>query len=155
MQNAEPYGFSASKTEVNPIPGNFVSASSSSFGTGSVSAAAGVSSSSNSFAGFSQDQIDSQLSDLRTGDMININNVRYMALRSEDDPARRDTIILVQIAGQRDESLNGDSYSAAISHLKDVPAFADESTDRIGQSYSAPSTNNRENVFKFFFLFML
>ena len=73
-----------------------------------------------------------------------------MALRTEDDPARRDTIILVQIGGQSDESLNvhsSDSYSAAISHLKDVPTF-DESTVRLGQSYNAPSTisnNNRVN----------
>lgn len=72
-----------------------------------------------------------------------------MALRTEDDPARRDTIILVQIAGQSDESLNvhnSDSYSAAISHLKDVPTF-DESTVRLGQSYNAPSTisNNNNN----------
>lgn len=75
-----------------------------------------------------------------------------MALRTEDDPARRDTIILVQIAGQSDESLNvhnSDSYSAAISHhLKDVPTF-DELTVRLGQSYNTPSTisnnNNRVN----------
>ena len=42
---------------------------------------------------------------------------------------------------------SSDSYSAAISHLKDVPTF-DESTVRLGQSYNAPSTisnNNRVN----------
>jgi hypothetical protein len=85
--------------------------------------------------------------------MISINNVRYMALRTENDPAtaRRDTIILVQVAGQSDASLNsGDSYTAAISHLNGrVP---DESTtgSRVGQSHynSAPSSisDNRANV---------
>lgn len=75
-----------------------------------------------------------------------------MALRTEDDPAaRRDTIILVQVAGQSDASLDsGDSYTAAISHLNGrVP---DESTtgSRVGQSHynSAPSSigDNRANV---------
>lgn len=74
-----------------------------------------------------------------------------MALRTEDDPAtaRRDTIILVQVAGQSDASLNsGDSYTAAISHLNGP----DESTtgSRVGQSHynSAPSaiSDNRANV---------
>ncbi|XP_046440826.1 uncharacterized protein LOC124191573 isoform X1 [Daphnia pulex] len=148
LTNAEPYGFSAATKEIPVGNGNFISASSSSFGTGSVSAAAAASS---SFAGLTQDQIDGQLAGLRTGEMISINNVRYMALRTEDDPAtaRRDTIILVQVAGQSDASLNsGDSYTAAISHLNGrVP---DESTtgNRVGHYNSAPSSisDNRANI---------
>ncbi|EFX89836.1 hypothetical protein DAPPUDRAFT_94585 [Daphnia pulex] len=152
LTNAEPYGFSAATKEI-PVGrnGNFVSASSSSFdGTGSVSAAAAGVAASSSFAGLTQDQIDGQLAGLRTGEMISINNVRYMALRSEDDPAaRRDTIILVQVAGQSDASLSsGDSYTAAISHL--TGRVPDESTtgSRVGQSHyhhSAPSAINSAN----------
>lgn len=107
-----------------------------------------------SFAGISQEQIDSQLSGLATGDVVSINNIRYMALRADNDAGqtgRRDMMILVQVEGNdRDsrigiDSLNipSDSYASAISHLQALPSVG---INRAGTSYNAPTGNNRQNV---------
>lgn len=101
------------------------------------------------FAGISQQQIDSQLSGLATGDVITINNIRYMALRTEHDAGqtgRRDVMILVQVEGYDSrpgiDSFQGDGYASDVSRLQDVPASV--GTAMAGQSYDAP--NNRQNV---------
>ncbi|KAK4016535.1 hypothetical protein OUZ56_031492 [Daphnia magna] len=136
------YGFDVSRAEVLPSqPNGFGNLMPVSSGTaGSMSA---------TFAGISQEQIDSQLSGLATGDVITINNIRYMALRTEHDAGqtgRRDVMILVQVEGYDSrpgiDSFQGDGYASDVSRLQDVPASV--GTAMAGQSYDAP--NNRQNI---------
>ncbi|KAI9557641.1 hypothetical protein GHT06_017469 [Daphnia sinensis] len=132
------YGFDVSRAEVASSNqngfGNLIPVSSGT--AGSIRA--------NSIAGISQEQIDSQLSGLATGDVITINNVRYMALRTENDAGqtgRRDMMILVQVEGY-DSRPGIDSFQ---SFASGVPAIdASVGTDRAGQSYNAP--NNRQHI---------
>ncbi|XP_057366631.1 uncharacterized protein LOC130687475 [Daphnia carinata] len=140
------YGFGVSRAEVSSHQNGFGNAISSASTAGSIGSTALAT----SLAGINQEQIDSQLSGLATGDVITINNVRYMALRTETDAGqtgRRDVMILVQVDGH--DSRPGidsfQSYASDVSRLQDVPA-SDPSvgTDRAGQSYNAP--NNRQNI---------
>lgn len=75
------------------------------------------SASSGPLAGLSQDQIDGQLANLQTGDVISINNVRYTALRSENNAGRPNTMILVE--SQR-QMANQDSYSVTDSKIRNA-----------------------------------
>ena len=56
-----------------------------------------------SLTGLTRQQINDQLTSLRTGDVVSINNVPYVALRSENDKEHSTTILI----GRSDSDVGG------------------------------------------------
>ena len=116
--------------ETGSLPGvSFVSSVAG--GGGDTGAAAALAA---SLTGLTREQINEQLASLRTGDVVSINNVQYVALRSENDRKtsndgkQHSTTILI---GRRDPGgeldpltrTQRDSYTNFFSTFRLIPFF--------------------------------